>query len=93
MSFGAVVRLARERFGLTQEELALRMGSRQSEISRLENNHVPPSGRTLARIAKAFGCTLSIRFVTKVESAADTRDGCEAVIGVATSNSPQDTHP
>ncbi|MGC1955672.1 MAG: helix-turn-helix transcriptional regulator [Gammaproteobacteria bacterium] len=39
--------------GLTQEQLAARMGTSQSYIARLESGTTLPSTRTLMRIAKA----------------------------------------
>lgn len=46
---------ARADAGLTQEELAERMGTRQEVIARWEGGKVMPSTRTLARLAKATG--------------------------------------
>ncbi len=53
---------ARSRAGLTQEELASRMDTSQSTIARLESGRTVPSGRTLARFAKATGTRLRITF-------------------------------
>lgn len=39
--------------GLTQEELALKMGTTQSTIARLESGNSMPSMRTLTKFAKA----------------------------------------
>jgi len=44
---------ARTRAGLTQSELALRMGTSQSVIARLESGAQLPSVKTLLRFAKA----------------------------------------
>ena len=57
---------ARSRAGLTQEEVAIRMGTTKSAISRLEGsgNH-SPSLATLLKYAKAVGCDLEIRFVPR----------------------------
>lgn len=54
---------ARSRAGLTQEELAERMQTSQSTIARLEGGKAMPSGKTLAKLAKATGTKLEIRFV------------------------------
>lgn len=51
---------ARNRAGLTQEELALRMGTTQSVIARLESGRAKPTTRTLERYAKATGTKLRI---------------------------------
>ena len=53
---------ARARAGLTQEELAARMKTKQAVIARLESGRVKPSTRTLERIAKATGHRLRIVF-------------------------------
>jgi DNA-binding XRE family transcriptional regulator len=46
---------------LTQAEIASRMGTTESAVSRLESGRVKPSTRTLERYAKATGHRLSIR--------------------------------
>jgi transcriptional regulator with XRE-family HTH domain len=53
---------ARADAGLTQEQLAERMGTRQEVIARWEGGKVLPSTRTLTRLAKATGTTLQISF-------------------------------
>jgi ribosome-binding protein aMBF1 (putative translation factor) len=53
---------ARARAGLTQEELARRMDTTQSNIARLESGRVIPSTRTLERFAKATEHRLKISF-------------------------------
>jgi len=52
---------ARARAGLSQEELARRMGTSQSAIARLESGRFRPSTRTLERLAAATGSKLRIR--------------------------------
>ena len=53
---------ARADAGLTQEQLAERMGTKQEVIARWEGGRVMPSTRTLARLAKATGTILQISF-------------------------------
>ena len=53
---------ARNRAGLTQEELARRMGTTQPVVARLESGRVRPSMRTLERFAEATGSRLLISF-------------------------------
>jgi len=53
---------ARARAGLTQEELAQRMKTKQAVIARLESGRTKPSTRTLERIAEATGHRLRISF-------------------------------
>jgi transcriptional regulator with XRE-family HTH domain len=52
----------RGRAGLTQKELARRMGTTQPVIARLESGRTRPSMRTLERLAKATGSRLLISF-------------------------------
>lgn len=62
---------ARVKAGLTQEQLAERMETSQSTIARLESGRTMPSGRTLARYAKATGTKLKISFeAPKIKRAA-----------------------
>ena len=53
---------ARARAGLTQDEVARRMGTTQAVVARLESGRVKPSTRTLERFAKATGSRLRITF-------------------------------
>jgi ribosome-binding protein aMBF1 (putative translation factor) len=51
---------ARVKSGLSQGELAEKMGTSQSSIARMESGTIWPSMRTLARFAKATSCELNI---------------------------------
>lgn len=51
---------ARNNANLTQEELAIRMGTSQSAIARLESGRTMPSTRTLRKLAEATGTKLRI---------------------------------
>ena len=53
---------ARADAGLTQKQLAERMGTKQEVVARWEGGKVLPSTRTLMRLAKATGTTLRISF-------------------------------
>jgi ribosome-binding protein aMBF1 (putative translation factor) len=52
---------ARVRAGLSQAELAERMGTSQSAIARLESAQTLPSTKTLLRFAKATGSKVEVR--------------------------------
>ena len=53
---------ARGEAGLTQKQLADKMGTSQAYIARLEGGKETPSTRTLNRIAKATGHRVVIKF-------------------------------
>ena len=61
---GAVMDV-RNRAGLTQEELARRMGTTQPVVARLESGRTRPSMRTLERLAEATGFRLLISFAPR----------------------------
>jgi len=52
----------RKRKGLTQKELAEKIGTKQPVISRIETGVVKPSIALLERIAQALGAQLEVRF-------------------------------
>ena len=52
----------RRRAGLTQQQLARKMGTTQPVIARLESGNTRPSLRTLERLAEATGSQLVISF-------------------------------
>lgn len=55
---------ARARSGLTQAEIAKRMGTTQSAVARLETERLP-SLRTLKRYAEAVGARLVVKLEDK----------------------------
>ena len=57
---GVVLRQAREDAGLTQEELAHRLKTRKTAISRIENHAEDIKLSTLERVAGALGKRLQI---------------------------------
>ena len=60
--WGERIRTERERLGLTQAELADRIGSTQPAVARLEAGGVTPSLDTLGRVAEALGFELVVEF-------------------------------
>lgn len=52
---------ARTRAGLSQDQVAERMGTTQSVIARLESGKQPPSMRTIRRFARAVGGHVVLR--------------------------------
>jgi transcriptional regulator with XRE-family HTH domain len=55
----------RNRAGLTQEDLARKMGTTQPVVARLESGRSRPSMRTLERLADATGSRLLISFAPR----------------------------
>jgi DNA-binding XRE family transcriptional regulator len=58
---GVLLRQAREAAGLTQEEVAKRLQTQKSSISRIENHAEDVRLSTLRRYADAIGANLQIR--------------------------------
>ena len=63
----------RMEMGLSQEELARRVGTSASAIARLESGHHHPSVETLRRVARALDRDLVIGFQNMVAPRAKTR--------------------
>jgi HTH-type transcriptional regulator / antitoxin HipB len=57
---GMILRQAREEAGLTQEEVADRVGTRKTAISRMENHAEDIKLSTIQKVAKALGKNLEI---------------------------------
>lgn len=60
----AIIRARADR-GITQKELASRVGTKQSVISRLESGRANPSVNFLKKLATALNSHLEINFVGK----------------------------
>jgi transcriptional regulator with XRE-family HTH domain len=70
---GASIRTARRAAGITQKELARRVGTQPSAISRLESGRNVARLRTLEKIAEALGLTLEWQLTTPHASANQRR--------------------
>jgi transcriptional regulator with XRE-family HTH domain len=68
-----LVILLRTREGISQEELARRVGTSKSAIVRLESGRHQPTVETLRRVAEAFGARLVIGFETGDQSVPSPR--------------------
>ena len=55
MTPGEILRSARQRHGVSQARLAIRAGTTQSAISRIERDHVSPSVETLTELLQMLG--------------------------------------
>ena len=58
---GVILRQAREAAGLTQEELARRLKTKKTAISRIENHAEDIKLSTLERVASALGRRLEVK--------------------------------
>ena len=65
LRLGYQISLAREQAGITQGELARRIGTRQSNISRMEQGNYNFSVEMLDKIAQALNYKLQIEFISK----------------------------
>lgn len=63
IKIGAVLRNAREAAGMTQEELAKRLNTQKSAISRIENHADDVKLSTLERFAASLGKNLEVRIL------------------------------
>lgn len=61
--------LARSRAGLSQAEVAQRMGTTQSAVARLEGGRAKPTLLTVERYAKATGSRAVVRLVPDMDAA------------------------
>jgi|SRR5215207_8452206 len=66
-----LVREARRRAGLTQRELAERVGTTQSSIARLESGRTAPSFESVLHLVRACGFDLDVMLVERDDSAVE----------------------
>jgi len=57
---GQIIEDARKKAHLTQEELAIKVGTNKSYISRIENGKTEPKVSTFYRIAAALGLSVDL---------------------------------
>jgi transcriptional regulator with XRE-family HTH domain len=74
VEIGRKVRELRESGGMTQAELAARMGSSQSVIARLEPGGAEPRFDTLARLAEVLESALIVEIRPREDAAGGRRD-------------------
>ena len=63
MSFGTQLRLARKRKGLTQKELAEKIGTKQTYIAQLERGRRNITLATIEKYARACGKRIAITLI------------------------------
>jgi transcriptional regulator with XRE-family HTH domain len=71
MDAGSLIKRSRQQAGLTQVELARRLGTTQSAVARLERPDSNPRVDTLERALHATGHTVSIDSMTSKSSNVD----------------------
>lgn len=71
MTIGAALRDARKAAGLSQAELARRMGTTQSAVARAENDALEPSITYVRRVSEATGQAITLRIAPAVPVSAD----------------------
>jgi transcriptional regulator with XRE-family HTH domain len=69
---GVMLLTARQQAGLTQAEVARRLGTHKSAISRMENHAEDIRLSTLQRYAEALGCFLSLELRPESEATIPT---------------------
>lgn len=70
LEIGYQIFLAREKSGLTQSEMARRVGTKQSNISRLEQGNYNFTVEMLEKIAAALHAKLKIELIASQQSKA-----------------------
>jgi HTH-type transcriptional regulator/antitoxin HipB len=63
LNVGEMMRSARESVNMSQEELAHRLDTKRTAISRIENHAEDIKLSTLSRLAQALGKTLKVKIV------------------------------
>jgi HTH-type transcriptional regulator/antitoxin HipB len=63
--FGRFIKLIRKSQGLTQHELAYRLGVKKSAISKLESSDTNPTVETFLKIMNSMNMTLYVRALSK----------------------------
>ena len=61
--FGVLLQMSREKAGMTQEEVAEKLGTKKSAISRIENHAENITLSTLHKYAKALGKKVNLEIV------------------------------
>ena len=63
MEIGNTIRKLRYKISLTQEQLAKKIGTKKSFISRVERGHTDIQLSTLVRLFQGLGCQVRVRVV------------------------------
>ncbi|HEX5869263.1 MAG TPA: helix-turn-helix transcriptional regulator [Longimicrobium sp.] len=90
---GVMLKVARQDAGLTQAEVARRLGTHKSAISRMENHAEDIRLSTLQRYAEAVGCLLALELRPEAEGMIPTAvRKVASAEGAAPAKRPRRTH-
>jgi len=70
--YGSIIRMAREKTGLTQEAFGKKINESESLIKRLENENIRPTEKLREKIEKALRITLSEKVKEVIKGAGKT---------------------
>jgi hypothetical protein len=79
---GAILQAARARAGLSQRRLALRAGTTQSVVARIELGQTSPTWETLARLVAAAGFELDTRITLRPVSGSHMLDDVARILSL-----------
>ena len=85
MNFGTVIRNLRVSNGMSQYELAQKLGTSQSSVTAWENGKRQPDFASLAKISELFGVPMSMLVPSKF----DTEDTQTMVLAQSFSENPK----
>ncbi len=71
--FGSLIRIARERAGMTQKDLAMKINERVTILSKIESNLMRPDDKIIAKLQKELGIVLKEKVPEVVAAKESTR--------------------
>ena len=71
--FGSLIRIARERAGMTQKDLAMKINERVTILSKIESNLMRPDDKIITKLQKELGIVLKEKVPEVVAAKESTR--------------------
>ena len=71
--FGSMIRIARERAGMTQKDLAMKINERVTILSKIESNLMRPDDKIITKLQKELGIVLKEKVPEVVAAKESTR--------------------
>jgi putative transcription factor len=71
--YGSRIRLARERAGMTQKDLAMKINERVTILSKIESNQMRPDEKVISKLQKELGIVLKEKVPEVVAAKESTR--------------------